>query len=65
MTICLKWFEKPNGKSYLLYTEFGSKNNPGGLNHRTVKNKAVKAFANVENPSRCVVTLFKKYMMHV
>ena len=31
-----------HSKPYLLYTECGSKNNPGGLRERKVKNKTVK-----------------------
>lgn len=54
--------EKPGSKSYLLYNEHGSKNNRGGLKERSVQNKSVKVFANEDNPSRCVVRLFKLFM---
>ena len=47
---------------YLHYTEKLSKNHQGGLKHRNVKPKDVKHFANVANPSRCFVRLFKLYM---
>ena len=30
--------------------------------HKMVKNKMVKAFSNVQNLNRCVVTLYQKYM---
>ena len=49
-------------KPYLLYTESGSKNHTGGLNQQKVRNKEVKAFGNVDNPSRCIVRLYTKYM---
>ena len=61
-TDMFKVVENPICKPYLVYTETGSKNNSGGLHHRTVKNKVVKAFVNIENPSRCIVRLFKKYV---
>ena len=51
-----------HSKPYLLYTECGSKNNPGGLREQKVKNKTVKVFANVHDLNRCVVRLYKKYM---
>ena len=38
------------------------KNNPGGLNERKLRNKSVKAFQNLENPSRCIMKLYKEYM---
>ena len=47
---------------YLHYTEELSKNCQGGLKHRKVKPKDVKHSANVANPSRCFVGLFKPYM---
>ena len=49
-------------RSYLLYTEFGSKNNAGGLKDRKVKNKSVTIFANLEKTSKCVIHLYAKYM---
>ena len=58
----LKLHEASGVAAYLEYTESGSKNNPGGLKHRKVQNKSVKIYANSENPRRCVVQLFKKYM---
>ena len=47
---------------YLHYTEELSKNCQGGFKHRKVKPKDAKHFANVANPSRCFVRLFKLYM---
>ena len=55
--------KEPAGSlSYILYTECGSKNHTGGLRERKVTNKSVKIFADEENPKRCVVRLFKKYL---
>lgn len=58
----LKVIESHVSRPYLLYTESGSKNHSGGLNQRKVSNKVVKAFANTEDPSRCIVALYRKYM---
>ena len=54
----------PDSPAHLVYTENFSKNNQGGLLHRKVKPKQVTCYANEENPSRCLVTLFQKYMSH-
>ena len=51
-----------NGQQYLLYTEDVSKNHRGGLVDRKVKPKQVVAVANINNPERCVVRLFLKYI---
>ncbi len=53
--------EKPGERPYLLYTEDLSKNHPGGLKGRQVKPKCVKHHANIENPKRCFVRLYKLY----
>ena len=50
-----------SAQPFLLYSESGSKNNQG-LNHRKVTNKRVKIFANFDNPSRCVVHLYQKFL---
>ena len=52
----------PNGDEYLKYHEIGSKNNLGGLYHRKFESKVVPHYSNKENPSRCFVQLFKKYL---
>ena len=49
---------------YLVYTENASKNHTGGLRHRKVKPKIVTHYANKENPSRCFITMYKKYLSH-
>ena len=51
-----------SAQPFLLYSESGSKNNQGGLNHRKVTKNRVKIFANVDNPSRCVVHLYHKFL---
>ncbi|XP_041379334.1 uncharacterized protein LOC121391954 [Gigantopelta aegis] len=49
------------GRSYLLYKEDASKSNQGGIKHRKVLPKEVRAYDNPSNPSRCYVRLFTKY----
>ena len=58
----IEYKQLADSKSYLIYNECGSKNNLGGIKDRKVKNKVVKIYSNAANPSRCVVTLYKKYM---
>ena len=53
--------ENPGERPYLQYTEDISKNHPGGLKGRKHKPKIVIHHANLENPSRCFVQLFKLY----
>ena len=53
-----------NDDSYLIYTENFSKNNPGGLAHRKIIPKTVTHHLNAENPKRCFVTLYQKYLSH-
>ena len=53
--------ERPGERSYLKYTEDVSKNHPGGLKGRKLQPKVVLHHANVENPKRCFVRLFKRY----
>lgn len=47
---------------YLEYTEDFSKNNQGGLDHRKVQRKVVRAYQNEVNPERCIVHYYKKYI---
>ena len=54
--------EHPGERSFLRYTEDVSKNRPGGLKGRNIKPKVVLQHANLENPKRCFVRLFKLYM---
>lgn len=53
------------GSEYLQYTEDVSKTNNGGLAHLRIKRKVVRAYKNLENPLRCPVELYKKYLSHV
>ena len=58
--LCL--VEPRDDRAYIEYTEHGSKNNPGGLKQRKCVNKTVRAYANIEDPSRCFIRLYKYYM---
>ncbi|XP_048240336.1 uncharacterized protein KIAA1958-like [Haliotis rufescens] len=51
-----------NGVKQLKYTEDISKTNRGGLKHRKVERKHVTISSNEENPGRCLVRLYEKYM---
>ena len=53
--------EPENGVSYLIYTEFVSKTNQGGLLHRKKEPKKVVHHANLACHERCLVRLFKLY----
>ena len=57
----LELVEPTSGSSYLVFTEFVSKTNQGGLLHRKKQPKKVVHHANVEFPKRCLVRLFKLY----
>lgn len=57
----IQLFEKPGERAYLRYTEDISKNHPGGLKARKIKPKIVDHHANLENPDRCYVLLYKLY----
>ncbi|XP_011408935.1 PREDICTED: zinc finger MYM-type protein 2-like [Amphimedon queenslandica] len=61
-TCMFQLVELPDGRCYLEYIEWGSKNNAGGLRDRKNCNKSVKIFPNVENPQRCVIRLYQKYL---
>ncbi len=50
------------GRKYLEYTESQSKNYQGGLKNLHQKPKVMQAYENVEDPSRCIVHLFQKYL---
>ena len=41
------------------------KTNQGGLQHRNHSPQIVLAFENVENPERCIVKLYEKYISHL
>ena len=56
--------EKEGERSYLKYTEDTSKNRPGGIKGRKMKPKEVVHHSNVDDPERCFIRLFKKYIDH-
>jgi hypothetical protein len=51
-----------DGHKFLEYTEDVSKTNSGGLGSRKVKAKVTRAYENREEPDRCIVRIFEKYM---
>lgn len=54
-------FEPPGQRPYLCYVEDVSKNRQGGLKCCKVKPKVVYHHANIDNPARCFVCLYKLY----
>ena len=48
--------------NYIKFDEGVSKTNSGGLAHRKLEKKSVKAYACVTRPERCIVTLTRKYL---
>ena len=61
LSIQIQLVEKPGERAYLLYREDISKNHQGGLKNRKIKPKIVMHHANVQNPRRCFVQLYKLY----
>ena len=57
----MQLIEKFGERPYLMYTEDVSKNHPGGLKGRKIKPKMVYHHANISNPERCFVRLYKLY----
>ena len=49
-------------KRYIEYREDVSKTRQGGLDHKNVGRKIVRAYANIAHPDRCIVTLYDTYM---
>ena len=60
----MRLIEKPGSLSCLIYTQTGSKNNPGGLKHRKVSPKQVTHHANTERPDYCFIRIYKEYCSH-
>lgn len=57
-------YDKDADLEFLEYTEDTSKSNQGGLKHRKVTKKVVRAYANKKCPERCIVRLYRKYLSH-
>jgi len=57
----VKLFEPPGGQPYLFYQEDKSKTNQGGIKHMKKVPKEVTQYANLGDPSRCFVRLYKEY----
>ncbi|CAG2234520.1 unnamed protein product [Mytilus edulis] len=51
-----------DGRKYLEYTEDVSKTNCGGLEHRKIQSKVVRAYQNTDCPERCIINMYQKYM---
>ena len=51
-----------DGRKYIQYVEDVSKSNSGGLNSRKLGPKVARAYENRQDPERCVVRMFEKYM---
>ena len=49
-------------RKHYLACFFGEKNKEGGLKDRRYKPKCIDYHANVNNPSRCVVQFYEKYL---
>ena len=58
----IELIERPGERAYLRYREDVSKNHPGGLKARNIPSKVVYHHANLENPQRCFILLYKKYL---
>ena len=58
----IQLYEWSGERAYLKYQEDISKNHPGGLRGRNITPKVVYHHANQENPERCFVRLYNKYM---
>ena len=60
--INISFFLKDGDRAYVEYVEELSKNHPGGLKERRLKQKAVKHHANITKQNlRCFVRLLRKY----
>ena len=57
----IQLIEQAGERAYLKYQEDISKNHPGGLKGRKITPIVVYHHANLVNPERCFVRLFKKY----
>ena len=55
-------YDEDSGTKFLLYKEARSKNHQGGCKDLNTQPKVVSAYANKENPARCVVHLYEYYL---
>ena len=60
----LELVEPVGERAYVRYTENVAKNNHGGFSQRKLEPKQVVHHANLENPSRCFIRLYKTYLEH-
>ncbi len=56
--------ETTSEAKYLQYMEDVSKTRQGGLRHRRIEPKCVRAYENRSHLSRCIVRLYQKYVSH-
>lgn len=52
------------GDRFLQYNEDVSKSCQGGLKHRRITPKRVRAYETRDNPERCIVRMYEKYISH-
>ena len=57
-------FDNDKGCKFLQYTETWSKNHQGGTKDLNIHPKIVNAYANLENPASCVVSIYETYLSH-
>ena len=55
-------FDGQLGLKYLFYREDMSKNRQGGIDHRKIVRKQVRAYENLDEPERCIVKIYQKYL---
>ena len=51
-------------KRFLEYREDVSKTRQGGIEHRNVGRKIVRAYVNISEPDKCIINLYEKYLSH-
>lgn len=60
----IKLLVDSEGRHFLRYTEDWSKANQGGLQHQHVERKSVEAYEQPANPDRCIVEIYRRYVLH-
>ena len=61
MNLCSSLYWTPGGLPYIVKREDISKTNQGGLKQQKLIPKEVVHHTNCENPSRCLISLYKMY----